>query len=122
VVLENDLTDYRSKGIISLLKNRLLPGSVLAEPPLELHPRQLNKTLEVFVETYLYIALIITSIALVASVILQSKGAGLGGLTGGDTGGIFTARRGIEKILFWVTIGLSVLFFTLAILTTLVAG
>lgn len=62
-------------------------------------------------------SLIITSIALIASVILQSKGAGLGGLTGGDTGGVFTARRGIEKVLFWVTIGLSVLFFVLAIIT-----
>ncbi len=51
-------------------------------------------------EIYLDIALIITSIALIASVILQSKGAGLGGLTGADTGGIFTARRGIEKTLF----------------------
>jgi preprotein translocase subunit SecG len=72
------------------------------------------------VETYLDIALIITSIALIASVILQSKGAGLGGLTGADTGGIFTARRGIEKVLFRVTIGLSVLFFALAILTVIV--
>ena len=62
-------------------------------------------------------SLIITSIALIASVILQSKGAGLGGLTGGDTGGVFTARRGIEKVLFWVTIGLSVLFFILAVIT-----
>ena len=62
-------------------------------------------------------ALIITSIALIISVILQSKGAGLGGLTGSDTGGVFTARRGIEKTLFWVTIGLSVLFFILAIAT-----
>ena len=73
-------------------------------------------------EVYLDIALIITSIALIASVILQSKGAGLGGLTGADTGGIFTARRGIEKTLFWVTVGLSVLFFTLAIATVMVTG
>ena len=69
---------------------------------------------------YLDIALIITSIALIISVILQSKGAGLGGLTGGDTGGIFTARRGIEKVLFRVTIILSVIFFSLAIAATLV--
>ena len=73
-------------------------------------------------ETFLDIALIITSIALVLSVILQSKGAGLGGLSGSDTGGIFTARRGIERILFWVTIGLSVLFFVLALITVVVAG
>jgi len=72
------------------------------------------------VDVYIDIALIITSIALIASVVLQSKGAGLGGLTGGDTGGIFAARRGIEKVLFRVTIVLSVLFFILAILSVVV--
>lgn len=66
-------------------------------------------------DTYLYIALIITSIALIASVVLQSKGAGLGSLTGGDMGSIFTARRGIEKTLFWVTVGLGILFFALCL-------
>jgi len=64
---------------------------------------------------FLNIALIITSVGLILSVILQSKGAGLGGLTGADTGGVFTARRGIERVLFWVTIGLSVVFFGLVI-------
>lgn len=73
-------------------------------------------------ETYLDIGLIITSIALIASVILQSKGAGLGGLTGADTGSVFSARRGIEKTLFRVTIGLSVVFFGLAIATVIVSG
>ncbi len=63
------------------------------------------------------IALVLISVALIASVILQSKGAGLGGLTGADTGGIFTARRGVEKTLFYVTIALGVLFFVLAILS-----
>jgi preprotein translocase subunit SecG len=78
--------------------------------------------LEDFVELYLDIALIITSISLIISVILQSKGAGLGGLTGADSGTIFTARRGIEKTLFRVTIGLSVVFFLLAIATVVVTG
>lgn len=73
-------------------------------------------------ETFLDAALIIISIALIVSVILQSKGAGLGGLTGADTGGIFTARRGIEKVLFWVTIGLGVVFFGLNILTVIFKG
>jgi len=45
----------------------------------------------------LNIAIIIVSIALIASVLLQSKGIGLGGLAGGDTGGVYTQRRGIEK-------------------------
>jgi preprotein translocase subunit SecG len=64
---------------------------------------------------FLDISLIITSVGLILSVILQSKGAGLGGLTGADTGGVFTARRGIERVLFWVTIVLCVVFFGLVI-------
>jgi preprotein translocase subunit SecG len=74
------------------------------------------------VELYLDIAMIITSIALIVSVILQSKGAGLGGLTGADTGSIFTARRGVERTLFQITIILSILFFSLAIVTVIVTG
>lgn len=70
---------------------------------------------------FLNIALIITSVGLILSVILQSKGAGLGGLTGADTGGVFTARRGIERVLFWVTITLSVIFFAL-VLTIIILG
>lgn len=73
-------------------------------------------------EQYLDIALIITSVVLIVSVILQSKGAGLGGLTGADTGGFFTARRGVEKILFRLTIILSVIFVLLSIATVIVAG
>jgi preprotein translocase subunit SecG len=69
--------------------------------------------------TYINIALIIISVLLILSVILQSKGAGLGGLTGADTGSIFTARRGIERTLFWVTIVLSAIFFAL-VLTLLI--
>jgi len=67
-------------------------------------------------------ALILTSIALVASIILQSKGAGLGNMTGADAGGVFTARRGIEKTLFWVTIIFSALFFVLAITLVILAA
>ncbi|RJP49648.1 MAG: preprotein translocase subunit SecG [Anaerolineaceae bacterium] len=70
---------------------------------------------------FLDISLIITSVGLILSVILQSKGAGLGGLTGADTGGVFTARRGIERILFWVTIVLAVVFFGLVI-TVIILG
>lgn len=70
--------------------------------------------------SYLDIALIITSIALIVSVVLQNKGVGLGGLTGQDTGGVFTARRGIEKTLFWITIVLAILFVVLTLVVILV--
>ncbi len=67
---------------------------------------------------YLNIALIIISVLLILSVILQSKGAGLGGLSGADTGSVYTARRGVERTLFRMTIILSVIFF--AVVLTLV--
>ena len=66
-------------------------------------------------ENYLDIALIIISVLLILSVILQSKGAGLGGLSGADTGSVYTARRGVERTLFRLTIILSVIFFALVL-------
>jgi len=74
------------------------------------------------VERYLDIAMIITSISLIFSVILQSKGAGLGGLGGTDTGAVFSARRGVEKTLFRLTIAISVVFFGLAMATVVFTG
>ncbi|HPT24027.1 MAG: preprotein translocase subunit SecG [Anaerolineaceae bacterium] len=72
--------------------------------------------------TYIEIAIIIVSVALIASILLQSKGIGLGGLAGGDTGGVYTQRRGIEKVLFYITIGLSAIFLILALISVLITG
>ncbi len=63
------------------------------------------------------IALIIISIALIASVIFQNKGVGLGGLTGADSSQVFSARRGLEKTVFFITIGLSIVFVILTLLS-----
>ena len=74
-------------------------------------------------DVYLNIAIIIVSISLIAAVILQSRGAGLGGLGGGDTsGGSYHARRGIEKLLFNITIGLSIAFFVITFINVIVTG
>jgi len=73
-------------------------------------------------ETYLNIALIIISVLLIVSVIMQSKGAGLGGLTGADSGSVFTARRGVERTLHRLTIILSVVFFILVLTLVYLAG
>ena len=72
-------------------------------------------------DTYFQIALIITSVALIASIILQSKGVGLGGLTGQDVGSVYSARRGIEKTLFRITIVLAVIFVILVLITIIVS-
>lgn len=74
-------------------------------------------------KTSLDLAMIVVSVALIAAIILQSRGAGLGGLTGGEYGGSgFHVRRGIERLLFNITIGLSLVFFLLAILTVGLTG
>ena len=72
--------------------------------------------------TPINIAIIITSIALIASILLQSKGIGLGSLSGGDTGGVYTKRRGIDRILFFITIGMAVLFVILALISVVITG
>ena len=59
---------------------------------------------------------IILSLTIIALVLLQGKGAGLGGIFGGD-GGVYRTKRGIEKTLHQATIGLTVLFFVLALVT-----
>ncbi len=70
---------------------------------------------------YLNIAMMIVSITLVAIIILQSRGGGLGGLGGGSAGGsTYHVRRGVERLLFNITIGLSILFFVLSVVTVIV--
>ena len=71
---------------------------------------------------FLNIALIIISLALIAIILLQSKGIGLGGLTGGDSGGVYTKRRGIDRVMFFITIALSATFIILALVSVIVSG
>ncbi len=72
---------------------------------------------------YLDLAMIIISITMIVVIILQSRGAGLGGLGGGSFGGTgYHVRRGVERLLFQVTIALSAAFFALAIATVLLVG
>jgi preprotein translocase subunit SecG len=71
---------------------------------------------------FLNLIQIIISVALIVLILLQSKGSGLGSLFGGSDSGIYKTRRGVEKTLFNVTIGLAVAFFLVAILNVVVAG
>jgi len=50
------------------------------------------------------------AIALMAVILLQNRGAGLGGVFGGNSGTVFSAKRGLEKILFKATIVLAIAF------------
>jgi preprotein translocase subunit SecG len=60
-------------------------------------------------ETIVAIAQIIVSIGLMASILLQARGAGLGATFGGESS-VYRSRRGVEKRLFQFTIVLTLLF------------
>jgi preprotein translocase subunit SecG len=59
---------------------------------------------------------IIISLTLIALILLQTKGAGLGGIFGGD-GGVYRTRRGIEKTLYQTTIVLTLIFFVMSLVS-----
>ncbi|HZS89776.1 MAG TPA: preprotein translocase subunit SecG [Chloroflexota bacterium] len=57
----------------------------------------------------------ILSVFLMGLILLQSKGAGLGSIFGGNES-VFTTRRGIERLLFQFTIGASAAFLVFSLL------
>ena len=66
-------------------------------------------------QTYLVVAQIVLSIALVLVLLFQVRGGGLGGIFGqADT--VYRTKRGVEKTLFQLTIVLVVLFITVSVL------
>ena len=69
---------------------------------------------------YIQIAELAVSILLIIAILLQNRGAGLGGIFGGE-GNVYRTKRGVEKGLFVSTIILAILFFALAIAQLLVA-
>jgi preprotein translocase subunit SecG len=75
----------------------------------------------VTVSFYVNLIQIIISIALIALILIQSKGSGLGGIFGGDSS-IYKTRRGVEKTLFQATVGLALAFFAVSIISVLVVG
>ena len=68
---------------------------------------------------YFQIVQIIVAVALIASILMQARGAGLGSVFGG-TGAVFKTRRGIDKLLFRITIVFSVLFALVSIIASMI--
>ena len=73
-------------------------------------------------KTALQIIQILISLAMIAVIILQARGSGLGSLFGGgDAGfGISKTRRGLERTLFQITIILAAAFLINAIVQLMV--
>ncbi len=70
-------------------------------------------------ETILNSSQIILALLLIASVLLQAQGTGLGAAFGGG-GNVYRTKRGAEKKLFQATIVISILFFGVALTNALV--
>jgi preprotein translocase subunit SecG len=64
---------------------------------------------------------IVLSLLLILGIVLQQRGAGLGGAFGGDNfASTFYKRRGAEKFLFYATIIVALLYVATAIAAFLV--
>lgn len=68
----------------------------------------------------LAIAEILVSIGLIAAVLLQARGGGLGATFGGDSSA-YRSRRGVEKTLFQFTIVMATLFVVVCMVSFLTA-
>lgn len=58
---------------------------------------------------------IVLAVVLMGLILIQSKGAGLSGVFGGE-GNIYSTRRGAERMIFIATVVVAVLFFGVALL------
>jgi preprotein translocase subunit SecG len=68
--------------------------------------------------TYFFIAQTLVSVALIATVLFQLRGGGIGGIFG-QADSVYRTRRGIESTLFKLTI---VLIVVLVVLASLIAA
>jgi preprotein translocase subunit SecG len=73
-------------------------------------------------EVYLNIAQIVSSVALVIVILLQVRTGGMGGVFGGTDSAVYKTRRGVERTLFNITVGLSIAFFVITILNVIISG
>ncbi len=70
-------------------------------------------------DNILSIAQVVLAVLLVASILLQARGTGLGASFGGE-GNVYRTKRGVEKRLFQATIVLAILFFGVSLANALV--
>ena len=65
--------------------------------------------------SYLLIAQILVTVALILVVLLQTRSGGLGGIFG-QPSTVYRTRRGVDKTLFQITVALAVMFVIIAAL------
>jgi preprotein translocase subunit SecG len=67
-------------------------------------------------ETILFFALVISAAGLIAAILMQSRGSGLGATFGGGDATTYRSRRGVEARLYQMTIVLAVVFVVVSML------
>jgi len=63
----------------------------------------------------LIILQILVAVSLIALILLQAKGGGLGTAFGGQSQ-VYHTKKGVEKVVFYLTIGLTILLTILALI------
>jgi preprotein translocase subunit SecG len=58
---------------------------------------------------------LITAVLLMVAILLQNKGASLSGIFGGS-GNVYLSKRGFDKVLFYGSIVLAAIFFSISLL------
>ncbi|MFA6534209.1 MAG: preprotein translocase subunit SecG [Patescibacteria group bacterium] len=66
------------------------------------------------IQNIISIAQVVVSVLLVAGVMVQNRGTGMGAVFGGE-GNVYRTKRGAEKFIFWATVVLAFLFLALAL-------
>jgi protein translocase SecG subunit len=59
---------------------------------------------------------IAVSLLLIAAILVQRRGTGLGAGFGGDSLGSYATRRGLENVIFWASVILGIVFLASAFL------
>jgi preprotein translocase subunit SecG len=67
----------------------------------------------------LIIAQIVISLILIGLILIQERSSGLSGIFGGQGATPYQTRRGLEKTVYWSTIGATAVFVLLAIMNHL---
>lgn len=63
---------------------------------------------------------IILSVSVIFFILLQVRGAGLGSAFGSSSGAVFKTRRGVERLVFNITIVFIILFVAISLLSSLI--
>lgn len=71
-------------------------------------------------EKIISIIQIIIAAVLITSIMLQQRGTALGSSFGGEGGGFYSTRRGLQKKILWLTIISGALFIGLALVNLII--